>query len=112
MSAVYCLTNKDTFRRYFALRDQLRRAAVSILSNIAEGFERGVNTEFCQFLYIAKGSAAEVRAQLYIALDQNYITQTDFKETVSLCKVVSNQLSGFITYLKKSEFKGQKFKKP
>lgn len=110
MDAVYHITNNGTFKRGFGLTDQIRRAAISILSNIAEGFERGSNTGFCQFLYIAKGSAGEVRAQLYAALDQGYITQTNFEEAMFLCKDVSSQLSGFISYLKNSGLKGQKFK--
>lgn len=111
VNSVYCMTSDGMFKKDFGLRDQIRRAAVSVLSNIAEGFERGGNTEFTQFLYIAKGSAAEVRAQLHVALDQGYSSQTDFVKTISLCKDVSNQLSGFISYLKKSNLKGQKFKK-
>ncbi|MFQ5586250.1 MAG: four helix bundle protein [Thermodesulfobacteriota bacterium] len=110
VAVIYRITNDSMFKRDFGLKDQIRRASVSILSNIAEGFERGGNAEFCQFLYIAKGSAAEVRAQLYVALDQGYITQSCFEDTVSICKSVSNQLSGFISYLKQSGLKGQKFK--
>lgn len=110
VNSVYGVTRNNGFRKDFALTDQVRRAAVSVLSNIAEGFERGSNTEFIQFLYISKGSAAEVRAQLYVALDQEYISRTDFEKTISLCKDVSNQLSGFISYIKNSGLKGQKFK--
>ena len=70
---VYTVTAQDKFQRDFGLKDQIRRAAVSILSNIAEGFERGGDKEFLQFLAIAKGSSGEVRAQLYVALDLEYI---------------------------------------
>ena len=63
------------FSKDFGLRDQMQRAAVSIMSNIAEGFERGGNQEFIQFLYVAKGSCGEVRSQLYVALDQEYVDQ-------------------------------------
>lgn len=70
-NSIYALTRSEIFARDRGLVDQIRRAAVSIMSNIAEGFERGATTEFIQFLYIAKGSCGEVRAQLRIAKDQN-----------------------------------------
>lgn len=81
------------------------------MSNIAEGFERGSNTEFIQFLYIAKGSAGEVRTQLYASLDQGYITKEELQEGRDLCIDISGQLSGLIQYLKGSQLKGEKFKK-
>ena len=68
---IYSLSRAPRFSKDFSLRDQMRRAAVSIMSNIAEGFERGGNQEFVQFLYIAKGSCGEVRSQLYVALIRN-----------------------------------------
>ncbi len=75
---IYKITSIGNFARDFGLRDQIRRASVSIASNIAEGFERDGTKEFVQFLYIAKGSAGEVKTQLYLALDLEYITQPDF----------------------------------
>ena len=72
---IYQTTATGKFMRDFGLKDQIRRASVSILSNIAEGFERGGDKEFSQFLGIAKGSCGEVRAQLYVALDQDYLSQ-------------------------------------
>jgi len=72
---IYKITGAGTFARDFGLKDQIRRASVSILSNIAEGFERGGDKEFSQFLAIAKGSCGEVRAQLYIALDQKFTSR-------------------------------------
>ncbi|HQO65044.1 MAG TPA: four helix bundle protein, partial [Syntrophorhabdus sp.] len=75
---VYAACRQVEFSRDFGLRDQMQRAAVSIMSNIAEGFERGTNKEFIQFLFIAKGSAGEVRSQLYLALDLGYINQDVF----------------------------------
>ncbi len=108
---VYDLTKKEPFCRDFSLVDQIRRASTSVMFNIAEGFERGSNTEFIQFLYISKGSAGEARTQLYVALDQNYITGEEFKKGYSLCKDISGQLSGLIDYLKGSRLKGEKFKK-
>lgn len=70
----YRLTRTERFLKDFGLRDQMQRAAVSIMSNIAEGFERGGNQEFVQFLYVAKASCGEVRSQLYVALDQGYVS--------------------------------------
>jgi four helix bundle protein len=75
---IYLITNKSSFVKDYGLSSQIQRAAVSIMSNIAEGFERGTNKEFIHFLYIAKGSAGEVRSQLYIALDLEYITKEEF----------------------------------
>src|SRR5262249_26484266 len=75
---VYEASSQEKFCRDFALVNQIRRASISILSNIAEGFERQGNKEFLQFLAVAKGSCGEVRSQLYIALDQNYIERVTF----------------------------------
>jgi four helix bundle protein len=108
---IYDLTKKEPFCRDFSLVDQVRRASTSVMFNIAEGFERGSNTEFIQFLYISKGSSGEARTQLYVAFDQKYITPEEFKKGLSLCKDVSSQLSGLIDYLKGSRFKGEKFRK-
>ena len=97
---IYLLTNTGDIARDFGLRDQLRRSAVSILSNIAEGFERGGDKEFIQFLYIAKGSCGELRAQLYVAHDVGYLTQQDWCQFNEQCQQISKMLSGFIHYLK------------
>ncbi len=75
---IYTISKQNGFEKDFGLQNQTRRASVSILSNIAEGFERNGNKEFLQFLSVAKGSAGEVRAQLYVALDQNYIDRQTF----------------------------------
>ena len=77
----------------------MRRAAVSIMSNIAEGFESQMQVLFIQFLSRAKGSAGELRAQLYIALEQGYITNNEFKSTFALAELCSKQLASFIRYL-------------
>ncbi|MEW6108097.1 MAG: four helix bundle protein [Nitrospirota bacterium] len=106
---VYKITRKDAFSRDFSLIDQIRRASSSVMNNIAEGFERGSNAEFIQFLYISKGSAGETRTQLYIALDQEYISKEEFRKGFDLCRDVSGQLSGLIDYLKGSRMKGEKF---
>jgi four helix bundle protein len=110
VKAIYSLTNNEKFNRDFSLTDQIRRASISVLSNIAEGFERGTNAEFIQFLYIAKGSCGEVRSQLYVAYELRYISKEDFHKCLEICKDISGQLSGFITYLKGSRMKGEKFK--
>jgi four helix bundle protein len=106
---IYKLTNGTQFRRDHGLVDQVRRAAVSVLSNIAEGFERGSNAELMHFLYVAKGSAGELRAQMYVALDQGYITQADLLKVHERCINISSQIAGLIKYLKGSGLKGSKF---
>jgi len=107
---VYAASNKGLFAKDFGLRDQIRRATVSIMSNIAEGFERGGSAEFLQFLAIAKGSAGEVEAQLYVALDQGYINQEQFDSIKSTASSTKKLIAGFMNYLKRSNFKGQKYK--
>ncbi len=102
VNAVYQASLAGTFSRDYALRDQSRRAVVSIPGNIAEGFSRHSNKEFIQFLFISKGSVAEVQSQLYAALDQDYISQEAFDSTYERLEVVAKQLSRFITYLKGS----------
>src|ERR1043166_8495535 len=79
-ASIYKVTKKGEFSRDFGLKDQIRRAAVSVMSNIAEGFERGRPAEFHQFLSIAKGSCAELRSQLYVALDAGYLNEPQFQE--------------------------------
>jgi four helix bundle protein len=82
-SNIYKVSDIGKFARDFGLKDQIRRAGVSVMSNIAEGFERGRPTEFHQFLSIAKGSCAELRSQLYVALDVGYIVGDDFRALMS-----------------------------
>ncbi len=110
VNLVYAMSRNDRFARDFALVNQIRRAAISILSNIAEGFERNGDKEFIQFLSIAKGSCGEVRAQLYVALDQEYIDVATFEQLESKLVQASRMLSGLVKYLKQSELKGSKFK--
>jgi four helix bundle protein len=86
---VYRLTKTEKFLKDFGLRDQIRRAAISVMSNIAEGFERGGNQEFVQFLYVAKASCGEVRSQLYVALDQGYATANDSEKLLQLFRRLS-----------------------
>ena len=96
---IYRLSSAGTFSRDFGLRDQMRRASVSIMSNIAEGFESQTQALFIQYLGHAKGSAGELRAQLYIALEQSYMTKDEFDSAFTLAEVCSKQLARFIQYL-------------
>jgi len=96
---IYRLSSAGTFSRDFGLRDQMRRASVSIMSNIAEGFESQTQALFIQYLGHAKGSAGELRAQLYIALEQSYMTKDEFDAAFALAEICSKQLARFIQYL-------------
>ena len=107
---IYQISSLSGFVKDYGLKDQIRRSSVSILSNISEGFERGGNKEFKQFLSYAKGSCGELRAQLYVALDQQYISNDDFKCITDKALNLSRMISGFIKYLQKSNFKGNKYK--
>jgi four helix bundle protein len=107
---LYSLSSSEKFSRDFALRDQVRRASVSIMANIAEGYERGGSGEFIQFLSIAKGSAAEVKSHLYVALDQEYVGEQRFNELMDRVEITARKLSKLIEYLRGSEIKGVKYK--
>jgi len=96
---IYRLSSSGMFSRDFGLRDQMRRASISIMSNIAEGFESQTQALFIQYLGHAKGSAGELRAQLYITLEQSYITQDEFNSAFLLAEICSKQLARFIQYL-------------
>lgn len=109
---IYKITAFAGFSKDFGLRDQIRRASVSIMSNIAEGFERGGNQEFVQFLSIAKGSSGEVRSQLYVAMDQGYLDNKDCEQLIDDFKKLSIMINNFMEYLKNSSYKGVKYKKP
>ncbi len=111
-NAIYALTRSENFARDYGLVDQIRRSSVSVMSNIAEGFERGSKTEFIQFLFYAKGSAGEVRAQLRIAHDQNYISPSDYERLHDLARRVSGMISNLIAHLQKSAYQGEKFARP
>jgi four helix bundle protein len=102
---VYRLTKTEKFLKDFGLRDQIRRAAISVMSNIAEGFERGGNQEFIQFLYVAKASCGEVRSQLYVALDQGYVATKDSEKLLQLFRRLSGMISNLITYLRESDIR-------
>jgi four helix bundle protein len=108
--AIYACSSAGSFAKDLGLREQIRRASVSIMSNMAEGFERGGSAEFVQFLAIAKGSAGEVEAQLYIAFDRGYITEEQFEALRKLTASTKKLSAGFMNYLKKSDLRGQKYK--
>ena len=107
---VYRHSKAAPFSRDFVLRDQMRRAAVSVMSNIAEGFERGGNRELMQFLAIAKGSVGEIESQLYVALDQVYIDENEFVSLKKLTGSTKRLIGGLISYLRESSMKGAKYK--
>jgi len=105
---IYAATATGPFSRDFGLRDQIQRATVSVVSNIAEGFERGSNKEFLHFLYIAKGSAGEVRAQLYVAEDLGYLDAGLAHDLRRRATCVSRRISGFIKYLQSTNYEGER----
>jgi four helix bundle protein len=107
---IYKSTKNGAFAKDFGLRDQIRRASVSITSNIAEGFERGGDKEFVQFLSNAKGSCGEVRSQLYLALDEGYINQEQFEGMYQMTLQISQLISGLMNYLTSSQLRGSKYK--
>ncbi|MCM8787983.1 MAG: four helix bundle protein [Candidatus Omnitrophica bacterium] len=100
---IYDITANKEFAKDFNLKDQIRRAVVSISSNIVEGFEKNNNNEFVRFLKIAKGSAGETRNQLYIALAVGYINKTEFDKLNTELIDLSNQIGKLISYLAKSK---------
>ena len=97
---IYNITRDYNFRRDFSLRDQMQRACVSTMSNIAEGFSRQSNPEFIRFLSYATASATELQSHLYVALDQGYIDQGAFAELYSQATKVSKLINAFMTYLR------------
>jgi len=107
---IYISSGKGPFSKDYALRDQIRRAVISISSNIAEGFERGGKREFVQFLTIAKGSTAEVQTQLRIAFELEYISRDEFDQLDSICTEIIYMISGFLRYLLATRVDGIKFK--
>jgi four helix bundle protein len=107
---IYQISAEGQFARDYGLRDQMRRACISIMSNIAEGYERSGTKEFAQFLSVAKGSVGEVRSQLYVALDQKYISETMFEQLTGEATEISRMLSGLMKYLRKAGMKGSKYK--
>lgn len=105
VSSIYQLTSEGKFNKDFGLREQIQRASVSIMNNIAEGFERNNNKEYIKFLGYSKGSAGEVRSMLYVATDLGYISQDSFNTLYQMSINIITQLSNFIKYLKSSSIK-------
>jgi four helix bundle protein len=97
---IYSMSSSGALSHDFGLRDQLRRASVSIMSNIAEGFERETTTDYLRFLVMAQGSCSEVRCQLYVALDAGYLDQTQFSVLMDATKEIGRMLAGLRASLK------------
>jgi four helix bundle protein len=104
------ITSKPPLLKDFPLRDQMRRAALSVMSNIAEGFDKGGDKEFVQLLFVAKGSCSELKSQLQAANEIGYLNQDDFQELWNLAEEISRILQGLIKAIKKREETGHKFK--
>ena len=107
---VYRLTGTPAFARDGSLKGQLRRAAVSVMGNIAEGFERGGNNEFAHFLAMAKGSAGEVRSHAYVAADQRYLAAEEHRGLADKATDISRMLSGLMRHLRQSPMRGSRYK--
>jgi four helix bundle protein len=100
---VYALTSEKKFSRDYSLTDQIRRACVSVTSNIAEGFDAQSNIEFIRFLNYSRRSVSEVKNQLYVALDEGYVGESEFSELYEMCSTVSKMICGFIRYLRSAK---------
>ena len=98
VTEIYELTKREEFYRDYALRDQIRRAGISVMSNIAEGFDRG-DKEFKKYLNISRGSCMEIKSQLIIARDLNYIEESDYEDKAEQCRVLSAMTKSLMNYL-------------
>ncbi|MEW6061339.1 MAG: four helix bundle protein [Bacteroidota bacterium] len=108
VSDIYAVSSVGKFNRDYSLRDQIQRASVSVMSNIAEGYERNNNREFIKFLGYSKGSIGEVRSLLYVALDRKYIQESEFISLYKSCVHISSQIANFIKYLENRRPNGKK----
>ena len=106
------LLNETSLGRNYALANQMERSSGSIMDNIAEGFGRGGNAEFHNFLSFSKGSTSELKSQCYRSKDKNLMKDSDFELLITECCKLENKLGAFMFYLRKSDLKGIKFKKP
>ncbi|MCX6327201.1 MAG: four helix bundle protein [Bacteroidia bacterium] len=106
---VFFVTSREPFSKDYRFRDQIRAASGSAMDNISEGFERGGNKEFIQFLSISKSSCAETRSQTYRAYDQTYITEEQFNELMSKTDLISRKTANLIQHLKGTSYKGPKY---
>jgi len=106
---IYRFTLNQDFSRDFSLVNQIRSSSGSVMDNIAEGFDRGGNKEFNQFLSISRGSLSEVKSQLYRAMDQKYITKDEFANSIIIIDNTRKAITGLMNYLKKSNLKGFKY---
>ena len=107
---VYAHSKTGAFAKDFGLKDQIQRASVSIMGNVAEGYDRGGDKEFIQFLSVSKCSCGEVKSHLYVALDHQYINPIQFNQLYNSADEVGRLLGGFMAYLKQSDMRGRKFK--
>jgi four helix bundle protein len=107
---VWNLVNSSDLSRDYALRNQINRSSGSIMDNIAEGFGRNGNKEFCQYLSISKASCYETKSQLYRCRDREYICAADFEALISKVESISGKIQAFMNYLKQSDLRGSKFK--
>ena len=117
LARLICQKTEELFHntklgRNFSLRDQMERSSGSIMDNIAEGYGRGGNQEFHNFLSYSKGSVSELRSQLYRAFDKNLISSEQFEDLKEDCLKAENKIGAFMYYLRKTNLKGIKFKKP
>jgi four helix bundle protein len=99
---IYSYGHGGSLAKDYSFKDQIQRAAVSVMNNIAEGFERGSNKDFAKFLFIARGSTGEVRSMLYLTMDQKHITEEQFSEAYNLCVRESQLCWGLIKHLQKN----------
>jgi four helix bundle protein len=97
---VYGYARRPDFSKDYGLKDQITRAAVSIMNNVAEGFDGGSNAEFSRFLVYAQRSSTEVKSCLYVALDNGYISDSEFRHAYDLAAETNRLIGGFIKYLK------------
>ena len=107
---VYKIIQNTDLKTNWKLKDQIDGSSGSVMDNIAEGFERGGNKEFIYFLSIAKASCGETKSQLYRCYDRKFIDETEFNRLKENCKIINGKIGAFINYLKKTEYKGHKFK--